>query len=93
MRSLKNLFDKRKELRKFSFDNKDVFYIFNKIIKKEFGLIGASKFQVDYFGKKVLVVRCESPAWASELWLNKEKIMRKMNEELGEGAVLKIRTK
>jgi len=85
--------DKRKDLRKISFDNKDVFYIFNKIIKKEFGDIGAAKFQVDYFGKKVLVVRCESPAWASELWNNKGKIIRKMNEELGEGAVEKIRTK
>lgn len=93
MRDLKSLLNKRKDLKKIVFDNKDVFYIFNKIIKKEFGLIGASKFQVDYFGKKVLVVRCESPAWASELWLNKEKIMRLMNDELGEGAVMKIRTK
>jgi hypothetical protein len=85
--------DKRKDLKKLNFDNKDVFYIFARVIKKEFGLIGASKFQADYFGKHVLVVRCESPAWASELWTNKEKIMRKMNEELGEGAVEKIRTK
>jgi len=93
MKDLKALINSRKDLRKIVFDNKDVFYIFGKIIKKEFGLIGAAKFQADYFGKKVLVVRCESPAWASELWMNKEKIMRLMNEELGEGAVMKIRTK
>lgn len=93
MKSLKSLFDKRKDLKKITFDNKDVFYIFSRVIKKEFGEIGAAKFQADYFGKKVLVVRCESPAWASELWLNKEKIMRLMNEELGDDAVEKIRTK
>jgi hypothetical protein len=93
MKSLKNLIGQRKDLKKITFDNKDVFYIFGKIIKKEFGLIGAAKFQADYFGKKVLVVKCESPAWASELWNNKGKIIRKMNEELGEGAVEKIRTK
>lgn len=93
MRALKLLLNNRKDLRKITFDNKDVFYVFSRVMKKEFGDIGAGKFQADYFGKKVLVVRCESPAWASELWLNKEKIMRKMNEELGEGAVDKIRTK
>lgn len=93
MKALKLLLDKHKGLKKITFDNKDVFYVFNRVIKKEFGDIGAGKFQPDYFGKKVLVIKCSSPTWASELWLNKEKVMRKMNEELGEGAVEKIRTK
>jgi hypothetical protein len=93
MKSLKNILEKRKDLKRMTFDTKDVFYIFNRVIKKQFGEIGAAKFQADYFGKKVLVVRCESSAWASELWTNKGKIIRKMNEELGEGAVEKIRTK
>ena len=93
MRDLKSLLNRRKDLKKIAFDTKDVFYIFNRIIKREFGEIGAAKFQADYFGKRVLVVRCESSAWASELWNNKGKIIRKMNEELGEGAVEKIRTK
>lgn len=93
MKSLKNILEKRKDLKKIIFDNKDVFYTFNKIIKKEFGEVGAGKFQPDYFGRKVLAVKCSSPTWASELWMNKEKIIRLMNEELGEGAVEKIRTK
>lgn len=93
MKDLKTLLNKRKDLKKVAFDNKDVFYVFSRVMKKEFGEIGAAKFQADYFGKKVLVVRCESPSWAQELWLNKEKIMEKMNEELGSGAVEKIRTK
>lgn len=93
MRSLKNLLDKRTEVKKIAFDNKDVFYVFSRIIKKEFGEIGSNKFQADYFGKKVLVIKCASPAWAQELWLNKEKIIKLMNQELGEGAVEKIRTK
>lgn len=79
--------------RKTSFDTKDVFYVFSRVIKKEFGEIGGAKFQADYFGKKVLVVKCFSPAWAQELWLNKGKIIELMNLELGEGSVEKIRTK
>lgn len=93
MKSLKNLLGQRKDLKKIAFDNKDVFYIFSRVIKKEFGEIGAGKFTPEYFGKKVLVVRCATPTWASELWINKERIMEKMNEELGDGAVLKIKTK
>lgn len=93
MKSLKALLEKQNKLKKITFDTKDVFYVFSRVIKKEFGDIGAAKFQADYFGKKVLVIKCDSPTWASELWLNKEKIMRLMNEELGEGAVMKIRTK
>ena len=93
MKDLKSLLGKRQDLKKISFDNKDVFYVFTRVMKKEFGEIGAAKFQADYFGKCVLVIRCESPAWAQELWMNKEKIIKKMNEELGEGAVKKIKTK
>lgn len=93
MKALKSLIERRKDLKKITLSEKDVFYIFGKVIKKEFGEIGAGKFQFEYFGKKVLVVRCESAPWASELWINKDKIMRKMNEELGEGTVEKIRTK
>jgi len=63
MKSLKNILEKRKDLKRMTFDTKDVFYIFNRVIKKQFGEIGAAKFQADYFGKKVLVVRCESSAW------------------------------
>jgi hypothetical protein len=93
MKALKLLLNRRKDLKGVSFDNKDVFYVFSRVIKSEFGEIGAGKFQFEYFGKKVLVVKCESSAWASELWINKDKIMRKMNEELGEDVVEKIRTK
>lgn len=93
MKSLKNLLDSRTEVKKTSFDSKDVFYVFSRVIKKEFGEIGSNKFQADYFGKKVLAVKCASPAWASELWLNKGKIIELMNRELGEGSVEKIRTK
>lgn len=103
MKDLKSLLNKRKDIsarggsafggKKIIFDTKDVFYVFTRIIKKEFGQIGAEKFQPDYFGKKVLVIKCASPTWASELWLNKGKIIRLMNEELGEGTVIRIRTK
>ena len=37
MKTLKAFLDSRKDLKKIIFDNKDVFYVFNRVIKKEFG--------------------------------------------------------
>lgn len=97
MKSLKNLLDKKigakKIAKSFTLDNKDVFYIFNRIIKEEFGNMGAGKLKPDYFGKKILHVKAESPTWASELWLNKKELIRKMNKEFGQEIITDIKTK
>ncbi|HPN96201.1 MAG TPA: DUF721 domain-containing protein [Candidatus Moranbacteria bacterium] len=93
MKDLKFLLNKRKNLKNITLSEKDIFYIFSKTIKEEFGNIGAIKFQFDFFKNKTLFVRCESAAWSSELWLNREKIIRKMNKELGEGTIERLKTK
>lgn len=74
-------------------DDKTVFYIFRKIIQEEFGKVGTEKLIPDYFSRQTLFVKSESSNWKSELWLNKEKIIRKINAELGAGAVEKIKIK
>jgi predicted nucleic acid-binding Zn ribbon protein len=91
MKSLRDLLKKQVVQKKVVFDDKDVFYIFQKVIKEEFGNVGASKFTVRYFGNKTVFVETESSNWASELWLNKKKIVEKMNQQIGEGAVREIR--
>jgi len=97
MKSLKNLLDKKigakNQAEKFILDDKDIFYIFNRVIKEEFGNMGASKLKPDYFGKKILHIRAESPTWASELWLNKKAIIRKLNKEFGQEIIADIKTK
>lgn len=77
--------------RKIVVDDKDVFYIFQRVIKEEFGNVGAGKFKARHFGNKTVFVETESSNWASELWLNRKKIIEKMNGELGEGAVREIK--
>ncbi len=95
MKQLKNLLGKKlKQLQHpTGLDDKTVFYVFKKVIQEEFGNIGAEKFVPDYFGNKILAIRSESSAWASELWLNKDRIIRKLNKELGVGSVEKIKVK
>ena len=93
MKTLKSLLNKRENLKKISLTDKDIFYIFQKVIKEEFGNYGSEKLKADFFKNKTIFVKCESSNFASELFLNRQKIIRKMNEELGEGVVEGIRTK
>lgn len=74
-------------------DDQTVFYVFKKVIKEEFGNLGAENFQPDYFSGETIFIKCKSPAWASELWLNKTRVIRKINEELGENLIKDIKTK
>lgn len=93
MKSLKDLLDKKKTIGPLNLDDQTVFYVFRKVIKEEFGNVGIEKFQPDYFGNKILHIKSTSSAWASELWLNRNVIVKKMNEELGEGSVKMIKMK
>lgn len=97
MKSIKTLLDKKisgaKAPRQAALNDKDIFYVFKKVIQEEFGNIGAANLKPDYFGKNILHIKSESSAWASELWLNKNLILRKLKKKLGEGAVKEIKLK
>lgn len=93
MKSLKNLLEKHKKTTIHSFDDKDVFFVFQRVIKEEYGNYGSEKLKADFFKNKTVFVKSESSNFASELWMNRQKIIRKMNEELGEGAVKEIKIK
>lgn len=93
MKSLKNLLYKRENKKIMALSDKDVFYIFNRIIKEEFGSVGACRLRGEYFKNKTIFVRAESSVWGSELFSNRNSIIRKMNAELGEKAILEIKLK
>ncbi|MDQ1283836.1 MAG: hypothetical protein QG620_184 [Patescibacteria group bacterium] len=93
MKSLKDLLNKKKASGPLNLDDQTVFYVFRKIIKEEFGNVGAGNLKADFFKNKTLFIKSESSVWLSELWMNREKVMRKMNKELGEDAVKNIKTK
>lgn len=91
MKSLKDLLKKQAVRKKMVVDDKTIFYVFGKVIKEEFGNVGASKFTARHFSNKTIFVQTESSNWASELWLNKKKIVGKINKELGENIISGIK--
>ena len=76
-----------------SFTDKDFFYVFSRVIKEEYGNMGEAQFKADFFKNKTIFIKSASSVWASELWTNKRKIIRKINQELGEEAVEEIKMK
>jgi hypothetical protein len=79
--------------KKIVWDEKSVFFAFERIIKEEFGSHGAKNLKADYLKNKRLFITCESSVWKSELNLNKEEIRKKLNEELGGEEIFEIKIK
>lgn len=92
MKDLSSLIKKRnkKIIIDVVLDDKTVFYIFDKIIKSEYGLTGSARVRPDYFKNGKLFVRTQSSAWASEVFLDRKKITEKINQELGKKEIIEI---
>jgi len=93
MKALKNYLAKRDVFQPKTLDDQTVFYVFRKVIKEEFGNVGIEKLIPDYYKNRTIFVKSDSSAWSSEMWLQKDRIVRKMNAELGEGSIEKIKVK
>lgn len=74
-------------------DEKTVFFIFRKVMREDFGELGAENFKTDYFSGKIIFVKTGSSAWASELWINRKRMVKRINEELGGSFVEDLKIK
>ena len=93
MKTLKSLLEKKAKRISPVLDDKTIFFMFKKVLEEEFGRVGAAKFTPDFFKNKTIFVKSESSLWASELFLNKNKIIKGINKELGEETVKYIKLK
>ena len=93
MKALGDILSKRGLQKKQLLDDKTVFFVFKKVIEAEFGQIGRQKFTPDYFAKGILFVKAQNSAWSAELWTNKARIIKKINEELEEEGVENLKMK
>lgn len=73
---------KHKDFKKTALDEKTVFYIFKKIVKYEYGKKGAENLKPDFYKSGKLFIKAQSSNWASEAWINRQNIIKKINQEL-----------
>lgn len=72
-------------------DDKTVFYLFGRIIKQEYGNQGFKNLKPTYLQNKRLFIRSESSIFANELLLNKNEIIRKINQEIGSREIFDLK--
>ena len=78
---------------KKQWDQKSIFYAFQRVVKDEYGAQGLKNFVPDFWKNGRLFVRVESSVWASELQLNRNELRVKLNKELGGEEVREIKVK
>ena len=76
-------------------DDKTIFFIFSKIIRKEYGRRGICEFTPHLYRYNLIYVHAKRSSWAHELFTNKDIIIKKINKELKNDEVkgLKVDTK
>ncbi|MEP7162218.1 MAG: DciA family protein [Candidatus Moraniibacteriota bacterium] len=88
METLKSfLHKKREESPKLELDEKTVFYLFQKIVRAEYGERGATVIESVYLREGILGLRAANPLWANELWLQRGSLLTRLNKEIGEEIV------
>lgn len=70
---------------------KDVFYVFEKIIKQEYGIRGVKNLKPTFFKNGKIFVKSENSVFASELLLSKNEIIQKINQEIGKNEIVNIK--
>lgn len=93
MKKIGDLIKSKNGLKKPLIDEKSIFYIFNKIIEREYGSRGLANLKPDFLKDKKIFVKAKGSVWANELWLNKEEIMEKINREIGSEELKEVKIK
>lgn len=83
MRTLGSFLNKKTLIRKTVVDEQSVFYVFQLVIKQEYGLQGAENITPVFFKDKKIFIKASGSIWASEIWLRRGAIVKKVNEKLG----------
>jgi hypothetical protein len=83
MRKIGSFLDKKRFSKKINVDEKSVFYVFNLVIKEEYGRQGAENIRPVFFRDKNIFIKVTEPTWISEIGLRKKDIVKKINTQLG----------
>lgn len=89
MRKIGSLLDKRK-LAKKAIDQQTVFYVFEMIIKEEYGRQGSKNIKPVFFEDKKIFIKLPNSFWASEISEQKKNIIKKINDQLGGDEIINL---
>ena len=82
-----------KQKKDIRWDEKSIFYAFQRIVREEYGAQGVKNLLPDFFQRGKLFIRGMNSNWSNEAWVNREHLVRKLNQELGTEEGREIRLK
>ncbi len=93
MKKLKEILNQRQPLinQKRELGSKSIFYFFSKIIEKEYGNRGLENLKPVFWKNGKLFVESRNSVWGGDLWINRRKIIKKINQEIGLKEVQEIK--
>ncbi len=91
MKKISLLISQKEKTSKLKLEDKEIFYLFARIIKAEYGNQGAKNLKATYFSNGKIFIKSESSIFSNELLLNKNEIIRKINQEIGSEEVRDIK--
>lgn len=74
-------------------DEKSIFYAFQRAIREEYGAQGIKHLTPDFWKNGIMFVKASSATWGGELQLNERAIVKKVNQELDGQIVRAIKVK
>ncbi|MFA9262337.1 MAG: DciA family protein [Undibacterium sp.] len=92
MRALRDFIGKRGgDFHSAPLDDKTVFFLFRKIIREEYGARGSNELTPTEYSDGILSIKASNPLYSNELWMHRETLIDRMNQEFGDRAVKEMR--
>lgn len=83
MKTLGSFINKKTLDRRTYIDEKSVLYVFEAIIKEEYGKQGVENIKPMFFKDKKIFIKVSGSTWPNEILLARKRIVAQVNRELG----------
>jgi predicted nucleic acid-binding Zn ribbon protein len=91
MRTLKELLPKKQRTLPQEIDEKTIFHIAKRVLVEEYGVRGGENIIPSFYKEKKLFLSPRSSLWASEIYLMREHIVKRINAILGSEEIKEIK--
>ncbi len=90
MRALKSLLEKKKIKNSPDIDEKTIFYLWQKIVEREYGKQGTNQIKFGLYKNQTLFLNINNSNWRNEIWMMKDFLRQQLNREIGQEEIKKI---
>lgn len=91
MKTLQELLPKKRGIPSGEIDEKTIFHIVKRVLVEEYGVRGGENIIPSFYKEKKLFLSPRSSLWASEIYLMRDHLVKRINEVLGEETIKEIK--